>query len=235
MENYSIEDIEFIRSKSNVSYEEAIALLEYHSGDVARVMIDLERKGKLNANGVSDEKAATKACKKQPCTKAEKGDFGAWVKSVLKTAYANRIILKKQEETILNLSLLACIIITCSAFWLVFAGIIVSLVLGYTFSYERHASSFVADELKRTVKNAAENVQSTVQGLVNELQKSVQNAAAKNQAAQKGAEANEEKEVFADDTAPVNASRMPEKVEFNEGTFKRSTMDEEGFTSITVE
>ena len=36
MAGYTIEDIDIIRKKSGISYQEAIALLEYHNGNLAR-------------------------------------------------------------------------------------------------------------------------------------------------------------------------------------------------------
>ena len=47
MEPYTIEDIEILRQKSGISYQEAVALLDYHSGSLARALIDLEKHGKL--------------------------------------------------------------------------------------------------------------------------------------------------------------------------------------------
>ena len=46
MEPYTIEDIELLRQKSGLSYQEAVALLDYHSGSVARALIDLEKHGR---------------------------------------------------------------------------------------------------------------------------------------------------------------------------------------------
>ena len=47
MASYTIEDIELIRRKSGISYQEAVALLDYHNGNVARALIDLERNGRI--------------------------------------------------------------------------------------------------------------------------------------------------------------------------------------------
>ena len=48
MAAYSMEDIELIRRKSGITYEEAVSMLDYHNGDVARVLIDLEKNGRLH-------------------------------------------------------------------------------------------------------------------------------------------------------------------------------------------
>ena len=47
MASYTIEDIELIRRKSGISYQEAVALLDYHNGNVARALVDLERNGRI--------------------------------------------------------------------------------------------------------------------------------------------------------------------------------------------
>ena len=47
MAAYTIEDIELIRRKSGISYQEAVALLDYHNGNVARALVDLERNGRI--------------------------------------------------------------------------------------------------------------------------------------------------------------------------------------------
>ena len=45
MSKYTFEDIEILRQKSGISYEEAVNLLEYHNGSLARALVDLEKNG----------------------------------------------------------------------------------------------------------------------------------------------------------------------------------------------
>ena len=47
MEPYTIEDIELLRQKSGISYQEAVALLDYHNGSLAHALIDLEKHNRL--------------------------------------------------------------------------------------------------------------------------------------------------------------------------------------------
>ena len=47
MASYTIEDIELLRKKSGMTYQEAVALLDYHDGNLARALIDLEKNGRL--------------------------------------------------------------------------------------------------------------------------------------------------------------------------------------------
>ncbi len=48
--NYTLEDVETLRSKAGVSYEEAVALLDKYDGDVTRALIELEKRGQLGAD-----------------------------------------------------------------------------------------------------------------------------------------------------------------------------------------
>ena len=40
---YTLEDVEYIRARADVTYDEAIGLLDAYEGDVVRVMAELER------------------------------------------------------------------------------------------------------------------------------------------------------------------------------------------------
>ena len=53
MASYTIEDIELIRRKSGISYQEAVSLLDYHNGNVARALVDLERNGRLKPDAAA--------------------------------------------------------------------------------------------------------------------------------------------------------------------------------------
>ena len=67
MASYSIEDIELVRSKAGLTYAEAVSMLDYHNGDVAQVLIDLEKRGRLQRGGTpvrAEEKAALTEPKK---------------------------------------------------------------------------------------------------------------------------------------------------------------------------
>ena len=46
--NEMLQNIEYLREKANITYEEASELLNDNGGDVMRVMIELEKQGRLN-------------------------------------------------------------------------------------------------------------------------------------------------------------------------------------------
>lgn len=139
MAKYTIEDIEILRQKSGISYEEAVNLLEYHNGSLARALVDLEKNGRLKNNATS--------------TTRHKG-----LKGMFDFLFRLRLKVKKGEITILNLSSLFVLLVLSTAPHICIVGLIVSLVLGYRISMDRNSSEFSNDGFDDMVKNAKENV-----------------------------------------------------------------------------
>lgn len=77
--------------------------------------------------------------------------------------YRTRIKVSKEQTTIINLSLLFSLLAVLSAPWLVVAGFIIALALGYRFSIEKNAPHFSGD-FDEVVRDAAQNVKDTIDG-----------------------------------------------------------------------
>jgi len=149
MAKYTIEDIEILRQKSGISYEEAVNLLEYHNGSLARALVDLEKNGRLKTDA------------------AASGHKGA--KNVFDFLYRLRLEVKKGETTVINLSALFMLLVLATAPHICVIGLIVSLLLGYHISIVRDCKEFASDHFDDMVKNARSNVQSTVSGIAKQF------------------------------------------------------------------
>lgn len=153
MAKYTIEDIEILRKKSGISYEEAVNLLEYHNGSLAQALVDLEKNGRLK----NDASAAA----------SHKG-----IKGVLQYLYSLRMIVKKDEITIVNLSMLFVLILLFTAPHICVIGVVLALVLGYRIRFVSRSLDFVDDDLEEMVKNAKKNVQESVSSFTQQFVKS---------------------------------------------------------------
>ena len=80
---------------------------------------------------------------------------------IFSTLYCNRVKVTKDGISIINLSLIFCLL-SLTAPWLVIGGVIVALMLGYKFSFERNAAGF-SNDFDAVVKDAASNVRSAVE------------------------------------------------------------------------
>lgn len=146
MAHYTVEDIEILRQKSGISYEEAINLLEYHNGSLARSLVDLEKNGRLR-----DPKAAAGA-----------GSGGGKGRGALNTLFRIRLRLYKGDTPVANLSVLFVLFSLLLAPWLVVLGAVAALVMGYRFGVNRNDPAFANDSLDRMLRNARTNVKNSV-------------------------------------------------------------------------
>ena len=143
MAKYTIEDIEILRQKSGISYEEAVNLLEYHNGSLARALVDLEKNGRLKNDGNT--------------SRQHKG-----LKGLFDSLFRLRLKVKKDRTTIINLSSLFVLLVLGTAPHICVIGLMVSLVLGYRISIDRDSTDFADDHFDDMVRNAKSNVQNTV-------------------------------------------------------------------------
>lgn len=152
MASYTIEDIELVRRKSGISYQEAVALLDYHNGNVARALIDLERNGRLRPE--SQQKQANQ-------TNDEKKEKGGFM-NFLQKLYRMRVKVNKGATSIANVSCLFVAGAFLVSPWTVIGALIISAVMGYKISYVKEDPSFAGENLEKTVRNAAQNAKSVV-------------------------------------------------------------------------
>lgn len=163
MEQYTIEDIELLRSKSGLSYQEAVAMLDYHNGSLARALIDLEKHGKLKEeNKVREGNNNMSENGKKSETKEKALNF-------LQKLYRSRVKIRKGETTVFNVSVLFSALCLILAPHMTIAGIIVSMILGYQFSFTGMDPDFASDSLEKMVKSAAQNARSSVSSVVHTI------------------------------------------------------------------
>ena len=153
MASYTIEDIELIRKKSGISYQEAVALLDYHNGNVARALVDLERNGRIKPE--SQQKASASSF-------GNSHNSRGVLSRLFSKFYRFRLKVKKGDIVIANLSLLFSLLALMISPHLVIIAAILVLILGYRVSFDKNDRAFASANLEKMVRNAADNVKSTV-------------------------------------------------------------------------
>ena len=137
MNNDMLQNIEYLREKANVSYEEAMGLLENHGGNVMRVLVDLEKHGRLfsQPEGLGSAQDEPQ-CHNNVNEKKEK------VASFFQKARKTRLIVEKrnthgEKETIANISALTAAGVTVFLPHFVFAAVLLTLVTGHQVKVEK--------------------------------------------------------------------------------------------------
>lgn len=119
---YSVEDLEFLKQKAKITYDEAMELLKKYDGDAALAIIELEKQGRLRTESQTRSNGKT----------GEKKQSKFW--NLMRKLMAHRLVIKKGEMIIANISWLFVIIATLTAPWLVAFSFIATMVMGYKYS-----------------------------------------------------------------------------------------------------
>ena len=205
MEPYTIEDIELLRKKSGLSYQEAVALLDYHNGNLARALIDLEKSGRLK-NVEQTEKEGTRNMNDA----GKKNETKEKALNLLQKLYRSRVKIRKGDTGIVNVSVLYAALCLLLAPHMTIAGIIVSMILGYQFSFSGMDPDFSSENLEKMVRNAAQNAKSSVSSVVHTISNDI------NERQKKSPSANEpeiktKKEITVDAADPAESIRQQAK------------------------
>ena len=118
----SLELIEQVRAKANVSYAEAKEALEQGNEDVLEALIYLEKQDKIKA---------------PPHATCGKNGFGATVKRLVKTSNETKFVVSKNGNTVVNLPLTVAIIVAAVAAPLTAAGLIVAVFTNHKLRLEK--------------------------------------------------------------------------------------------------
>lgn len=131
----TLEQIDELRNRVNVSYEEAKHTLEKNEGDLIKSIIELEKKkGRKNEY---------------------KGSFTSFTDRLL----ALKISVKNKEgETLINLPLVLVLLVFGMAFWVVIFGLILAILTSCKIKVYRDKNSINVNSLKKNMKETVDKI-----------------------------------------------------------------------------
>ncbi|MBB6214037.1 hypothetical protein HNQ80_000106 [Anaerosolibacter carboniphilus] len=118
----TLEKIDLLRERANVSYQDAKEALEQCNNDLVEALVYLEKGSKLRPE------------KKTYC----ESKFVATVKDVLRKGNQTKFVIKKDTENIINLSVTAAVLITIVATPVVVIGLPVALLTKHKIKIEKN-------------------------------------------------------------------------------------------------
>lgn len=178
----SIEQVERLREKTGVSYQDARDALEKTDGDILDAVIFLEREGKLSppeGGGRARVEPKPKADEEEPRPKSKKAEshtfgeaadkFLSFCGKIIHAGSVNSFVVTKKDNNVLDIPvtlLVLLLILPTSPF--VIAALIIGLFCDYRYSFRgpnlgkknvNDAIGSVAntvDEIKKNMKNSEE-------------------------------------------------------------------------------
>ncbi len=163
------EMVEKLRTKANVSYEEAKAALEASDWDMLDALVLLESEGKVNngetkAEYTTQEKPETKAQWNTPENRAKVtdglGKLWAWIKKMFTLGNSNQFIIRRNGDELVSMPITVMAILMV-VFW-PFSLIVlfVGLFLGARYSFQGpNINSNVNEVMDKAQNKAASAVQ----------------------------------------------------------------------------
>ncbi len=149
----TLEQIDFLRERANVSYREAKEALEETGGDIVEALVMLEKQNKISG-------------KKQPASK-NNGDSGFWdsIKNFFRKMNRIRFILRNEKSVLINFPLTVALILAIFATPFVVVGILVALFAGYRIQFRTDKGEDMAinkyfDKVSDSVQSMGEDLKS---------------------------------------------------------------------------
>ncbi len=173
----TLEQVEKLREKTGISYEEAKRVLEQTQGDLLEAVILLERENKIkaprdggtyhsgeNARQENSEKTQDQTRKKK--AKAEQkedslsfgelvGSFFNWLGKAFHKGNTNNFEVVKDGKNLIRIPLTVLVLLLIFAFWIVIPLLIIGLIIGFRYR-------FAGPDLEKTHVNKAMDTVSDV-------------------------------------------------------------------------
>lgn len=150
-----LEQIDELRKRANVNYEDARDALEKCNGDMLEALIYLEKQNKLKSSECST--------------------FFEKVKSIVKKGNNTLMVLRKRERIVISLPVTIAVLITIFAPYITVIGLILALFTGHRIRFEGKNGE------NSSVNNAMEKVSNMVDLAKKNLTEDISKASQPNQ------------------------------------------------------
>ena len=177
----TLEQVDKLRERANVSFEEAKIALEQNNGDLLDALIWLERQGKTGSTAGGSYSTRGPEIPIPSCTKGEgpgAGGKGHWnpsweefkvkAKDLLQRSLDNTIQAEKNGKVLLSIPVLMGALLMLAGFWIVVPLMVLGLFCGYRYHFSgpdlgRDAVNSVMDRVTETAEGIRDNVKSSWQ------------------------------------------------------------------------
>ena len=159
MASYNIKHIEYLRQKANLTYEQAVALLDRNDGDIAKALVELERSGALG--GPAGQSAYT-----EPQEERRSRSFWDNLVDLFIKSLRIRLVIEKGNELIARLPVIYLIVGMFMAPNLALLSVVLMFLTGCRVHVERSSNP----EGDRRIRDYARGAERTVRNTVSSAQ-----------------------------------------------------------------
>lgn len=131
-----MKNVDFLRERTNVTYEEAITVLERNEGDVMRALVELEHEGRVNVQHTTTAGEQDQSEGENRQAHCDVNQAKEKASSFFNKACQTRLVIEKESEngeksTVANLSAPFAVGVTVLAPYITLASAALSVASGY--------------------------------------------------------------------------------------------------------
>lgn len=146
----SLEKIDLLRSRVSISYEEARAVLEKTNGDLVEALIQFEKENKTKPEATAKK-----------CSDVTKNASG-FVKDIISKGNSTRLIIKKADKDIINLSMTVSVIASVFAPYIPIVGLPLAIITKHKIRIEKSNGEDIS------INKVIDKVSNTVNSIVSQ-------------------------------------------------------------------
>lgn len=174
----TLEQVERLREKANVCFEDAKAALEAADGDLLNALIDLEKQGKVAppaGGGYYSSQSSAEGAKAEPGEKEKKHSgesfsdmmkrFGRFCGDLLEKGNNNYLEAERMGNTVFSLPV-TVVVALLLFFWVTVPLFILSLFFG--FRYRFHGTELGKESVNKVMDDASNTVEEIKRSISNE-------------------------------------------------------------------
>ena len=173
----TLEQVDKLRERADVTFEEAKAALEHSGGDLLDALIWLERQGKTasvsggfySTRGTAPPRSdcvgnrAPEPERAQEEPKAQRGNIRDWIRSILDMGMENTFQVERGGKVLLTIPVLMGILLLAVAFYILVPLLVLGLFVGCRYHFSgpelgRDAVNQVMDKVTDTAEDIKNNV-----------------------------------------------------------------------------
>ncbi|GHU74082.1 hypothetical protein AGMMS49992_14540 [Clostridia bacterium] len=179
----TLDKVEYLRSKADISYEEALSMLERFDGDLTRVLIELERANRIRPAAPQFANCGPAFRQYAPHSRVGFGTDQALpprrhrnhFERVVKMLFHNNLQVTRDGDMIMNLPVICYIVLLLFAPHITIIGVVLILLFGCHIGMKRMPRSFSQQDVADFASHAVENVHSTINNISENIRKGFDN------------------------------------------------------------
>ena len=163
MASYNIKHIEYLRQKANLTYEQAVALLDRNDGDIGKALIELERSGSLYGESAPSASRYTSSSSGEQSAERGKSFWDNAVELFIKSLRI-KLVIEKSSETIARLPVIYLLVAAFMAPHLAILSVVLMFLTGCRVHIERAHNPEGDRRIRDYARGAEQTVRSKMGG-----------------------------------------------------------------------